>query len=93
MTKSSLEIDNSKDTTTRPSHYKPICKDDCCIESIEFFKQSAKSPDHYSEYLRLTAMKYLYRFWSKEDTLVNAKKAKQFIDWLVENESEKVASQ
>lgn len=75
-----------EDSTTRPKHYAPVCNDKGeCVDSIKFFEQTAKSPDHYSEYLRLTAMKYLYRLWSKEEPLTNAKKAKQFLEWLIAN--------
>ena len=54
------------------------------VPSIKFF-QASSSIEQWRGYCKNTAMKYLYRLDNKDTPDVNAKKAKFFIDKLVES--------
>jgi len=56
------------------------------IEAIDVMK-AVSTPQEFRAYLRLTAMKYLYRLDSKDEPITNAKKAQWYIDRLVKEMS------
>ena len=61
-----------------PDHYKIGG-----IETIDYMK--AKSiPEEFRGHLRLTALKYLSRYGKKDDELQELKKAKWYLDRLVQ---------
>lgn len=67
-----------------PDHYKTGG-----IETIEYMKAKS-TPEEFKGHLRLTALKYLSRFGKKDDELQELKKAKWYLDKLIEElENEK----
>ena len=67
-----------------PEHYKIGG-----IETIEYMKAKS-TPEEFRGHLRLTALKYLSRFGKKDDELQELKKAKWYLDKLIEElENEK----
>ena len=61
-----------------PDHYKTGG-----IETIEYMKAKS-TPEEFKGHLRLTALKYLSRFGKKDDELQELKKAKWYLDKLIE---------
>ena len=61
-----------------PDHYKIGG-----IETIEYMKAKS-TPEEFRGHLRLTALKYLSRFGKKDDELQELKKAKWYLDKLIE---------
>ena len=68
----------SKQDNINPDHYKVGG-----IETIEYMKAKA-SPDEFHGHLRLTALKYLSRYGHKDNTLQELKKAKWYLDRLIQ---------
>ena len=67
-----------------PDHYKIGG-----IETIEYMKAKS-TPEEFRGHLRLTALKYLSRFGKKDDELQELKKAKWYLDRLIQElENEK----
>lgn len=67
-----------------PDHYKIGG-----IETIDYMKAKS-TPEEFKGHLRLTALKYLSRFGKKDDELQELKKAKWYLDRLVQElENEK----
>ena len=67
-----------------PEHYKIGG-----IETIDYMKAKS-TPEEFKGHLRLTALKYLSRFGKKDDELQELKKAKWYLDRLVQElENEK----
>ena len=67
-----------------PDHYKTGG-----IETIEYMKAKS-TPEEFKGHLRLTALKYLSRYGQKDDELQELKKAKWYLDRLVQElENEK----
>ena len=59
------------------------------IETIDYMKAKS-TPEEFKGHLRLTALKYLSRFGKKDDELQELKKAKWYLDRLIEElENEK----
>lgn len=59
------------------------------IETIDYMKAKS-TPEEFRGHLRLTALKYLSRFGKKDDELQELKKAKWYLDRLVQElENEK----
>ena len=61
-----------------PDHYKTGR-----IETIDYMK-SKSTPEEFRGHLRLTALKYLSRYGKKDDELQELKKAKWYLDRLVQ---------
>ena len=61
-----------------PDHYKVGG-----IETIEYMKAKS-TPEEFRGHLRLTALKYLSRYGEKDDELQELKKAKWYLDRLVQ---------
>ena len=67
-----------------PEHYKIGG-----IETIDYMKAKS-TPEEFKGHLRLTALKYLSRYGKKDDELQELKKAKWYLDKLVQDlENEK----
>lgn len=67
-----------------PEHYKIGG-----IETIDYMKAKS-TPEEFKGHLRLTALKYLSRYGKKDDELQELKKAKWYLDRLVQElENEK----
>lgn len=67
-----------------PDHYKTGG-----IETIEYMKAKS-TPEEFKGHLRLTALKYLSRYGQKDNELQELKKAKWYLDRLVQElENEK----
>lgn len=67
-----------------PDHYKTGG-----IETIEYMKAKS-TPEEFKGHLRLTALKYLSRYGQKDDEFQEIKKAKWYLDRLVQElENEK----
>ena len=67
-----------------PDHYKIGG-----IETIDYMKAKS-TPEEFKGHLRLTALKYLSRYGKKDDELQELKKAKWYLDRLVQEiENEK----
>ena len=68
-----------------PDHYKVGG-----IETIEYMKAKS-TPEEFHGHLRLTALKYLSRYGHKDNALQELKKAKWYLDRLIQElESEPV---
>lgn len=66
------------DSVNHPSHYTSGG-----IETIDYMEAKA-TPEEFRGHLRLTALKYLSRAGLKNDTLEDLKKARWYIDYLIE---------
>ena len=67
-----------------PDHYKVGG-----IETIDYMKAKS-TPEEFRGHLRLTSLKYLSRFGKKDDELQELKKAKWYLDRLIQElENEK----
>ena len=67
-----------------PDHYKVGG-----VETIDYMKAKS-TPEEFRGHLRLTALKYLSRFGKKDDELQELKKAKWYLDRLIQElENEK----
>jgi hypothetical protein len=74
-----------KDDKINPKHYSDLdCKDNK-ISSIKVFESVAETAEHYEGYLHLTMFKYIWRYHQKDDKLTNLKKARWFLDKLIEH--------
>lgn len=73
---------------TRPSHYS---QKEGSVECIAVIKQLCEEHqnDTFTDYNRYQCMKYLWRLGQKDDVLLELKKAKQFLDFAIENLEEK----
>ena len=71
------QMEANKDNIN-PDHYKVGG-----IETIEYMKAKS-SPDEFHGHLRLTALKYLSRYGHKDSTLQELKKAKWYLDRLIQ---------
>ncbi len=67
-----------------PKHYSDVDG----VPSIRFFESAARSKEGYQDYLHLTAMKYVYRLWNKDEPKVNIGKCKWFLNKLEESINE-----
>ena len=67
----------------KPSHY-----NNSNIEAIEYIKDSL-GLEGFSYHCEGTAKKYLHRFRYKGKPVEDLKKARQYLDWLIETEQEK----
>lgn len=78
--KEKLEENESKEkeTVNHPEHYNKGGIE--CIEGI----QSAMSEESYKGFLKGNVMKYLWRYESKEKPLEDLKKAKWYLEKLIE---------
>lgn len=65
------------DNVQHPAHYTQGNIE--CIDAME----AQASPDEFSGYLRLTAVKYLWRFKHKGRALEDLDKARWFLDRLI----------
>jgi len=75
--KTDTEQPGDVEDKVNPKHYSDVDN----VPTIRFFEE-ATSPEGYKGYLQLTAMKYLYRLDSKDEPLVNVRKAKWFVEKL-----------
>jgi hypothetical protein len=66
------------DSVNHPSHYTSGG-----IETIDYMEAKA-TPEEFRGHLRLTALKYLSRAGLKNDTLEDLKKARWYIDYLID---------
>jgi len=64
-----------------PDHYNQTKV--TCIEAIRDLCKVSKN-DHYTDYNRFQAFKYVWRAGSKDDVLQDLKKARQFLDFAIE---------
>ena len=81
MTKT--EIEKDKTVTEHPKRY----GGDTTYECIKVLK-SWVSNEEYKGFLRCTIIKYLCRLGKKDDSLQELKKARFYLDKLIETESE-----
>lgn len=70
------------DNVDKPSHY-----NNSNIEAIEYIKDSL-GLEGFSYHCEGTAKKYLHRFRYKGKPVEDLKKARQYLDWLIETEEE-----
>ncbi len=66
------------DNVNHPHHYTSGG-----IETIDYMEAKA-TPEEFRGHLRLTALKYLSRAGLKNDTLEDLKKARWYIDYLID---------
>ena len=66
------------DMVNHPSHYTSGG-----IETIEYM-EAKSTPEEFRGHLRLTAIKYLSRAGLKDDTLQDLKKARWYLDRLIQ---------
>jgi hypothetical protein len=66
------------DNVNHPQHYTSGG-----IETIDYMEAKA-TPEEFRGHLRLTALKYLSRAGLKNDTLEDLKKARWYIDYLID---------
>lgn len=84
---------NENDTIDSPSHYTQGALYGIeCIQAME----AQSTPDEFAGYLRLSAVKYIWRFRDKGKPLEDLRKARWFLDRLIEavavNEEKEVAN-
>ena len=73
-----------------PDHYKGAKG----FEAIDVMEAACSDKRSFMSHLQCTAMKYLYRLWRKDNPLQDAKKARWYLDRLIEElEAEQLASQ
>lgn len=65
------------DVVNQPSHYTVGG-----IETIDYMAAKS-SPEEFRGHLRLTALKYMSRAGYKDDALQDFKKARVYLDWLI----------
>jgi len=75
------ESSEIKDDKVNPKHYADVDN----VPTIRFFESAARSTEGYQDYLHLTAMKYVYRVWNKDDPKTNIGKCKWFLNKLEES--------
>lgn len=58
------------------------------IQPIDFMESNFK-PDEYRGYLKGNIIKYVSRYLYKGDPIDDLKKAKTYLDWLIQHEEER----
>lgn len=78
-----LNIDSIPvDTTPQSDHYRQTS-----IEAIEGIKGSM-TKEEYQGFLKGNTLKYLWRYNYKDSPLKDLKKARDYLDWLIESVEE-----
>jgi len=80
---SSYSQERYPNNVDKPSHY-----NNSNIEAIEYIKDSL-GLEGFSYHCEGTVKKYLHRFRYKGKPIEDLKKARQYLDWLIETEEEK----
>ena len=71
----------SKDDPVNPNHYKGAKG----FEAIDVMEAAAtNAPNPFQAHLQCTSLKYLFRLWRKDLPLQDAKKAKWYLDRLIQ---------